>query len=65
MHIPVQILTLDGRQKGRERHDWLPWSKFGQNILTSQLGTEAERKADLVRKVKQELGVERQGDIVL
>ena len=65
VHVPVLITTYDGRQQGRTRVDYLPWSKFGQNILQSQLGTEAERKAQVVRQVKQGLGVERQGDVVM
>jgi len=63
--IPVEIESLDGRQQGRKRTDWIPWSKFGSRILQSQLGTEAERRAQVVQQVKDGLGVQEQGDVVM
>jgi hypothetical protein len=65
VYIPVEIKSLDGRQRGRKRTDWLPWSKFGSNVLQSQLGTPAERRAQVVWQVKEGLGVEGQGDVVM
>jgi hypothetical protein len=65
VHIPVEIECVDGRQRGRKRVEMLPWSKFGGNIMQSQLGTQAERNAQVIQRVKDGLGVARQGDVVM
>jgi len=71
VHVPVRIETFDGptgsngRQRGRVREDYLPWSKFGNNILQSQLGTEAERRAQVVERVKHELDAHQSGDEIM
>ena len=65
VYIPVEIESMDGRQRGRKRVEMLPWSKFGANIMQSQLGTQAERNAQVIQRVKDGLGVTRQGDVVM
>ena len=63
--VPVLVTTYDGRQQGRTRVEYLPWSKFGANVLQSQLGSEQERRDRVIAEVKRQLGVQRGGNIIM
>ena len=64
LHIPVKIETYDGRQRGREREDMLPFSRVGHSVLVSQIGTEAQRRQRAIDEAKATLDVQRSGDTI-
>ena len=65
--IPVRIRTHEPghRQEGRERHDYLPWTMFGDNVLRSQVGTRQEREEGVKAEIMARLEIRRPGDIIM
>ncbi|WP_353213255.1 AAA family ATPase [Rhodovarius sp.] len=66
VHVPVRIQTYgEGhRQQGRMRQDYIPYTKFSQNIMHSQLGTEQSRIAAVKAQVRETLGITHDSDII-
>ena len=69
VYIPVRIETHEGadgsgRQRGRIRLDYMPWTKFGSNLLRSDHGSEAARRQSVIEEIKRERNAYQTGDTV-
>ena len=47
------------------REDYLPWTKFGANLMRSQIGTEAARRQSVIEEIKRDRNAHQTGEPVL
>ena len=63
VHIPVEILTTEGRQTGRKRLEMLPYDGLGPMATLSQVVPLAERNARIIQLVKAHLRIKQDPDL--